>query len=194
MSEISPKDISKLLEKERGKAVILEQSLERIKEQLSLCKGAIFAYEQLLNGQSATNGHMESDKMSLLDDLVLISSKNGEEGSSDVSHTGKVTYKSKTKKKRAARATKAEMSLRKKVVAGVLKEKGDMTPKDLNPLVDSILGKPLESHHLRAVLRRFSDIFETKKEHGLWGLTEQGHRFCEEMSDDEEDTSEENSS
>ena len=103
-------------------------------------------------------------------------------------------YKSKEKKKRAARATKAEMSHRKKTVALILKDKGDLTPKDLNPMVDEALGKPLESHHLRAVLRRFSDIFETKKEHGIWGLTEQGHRFCQQFLDEDEDTSEENSS
>ena len=38
-----------------------------------------------------------------------------------------------------------------------------MTPKDLNPIVDESLGKPLEAHHLRAVLRRFTDILRPKK-------------------------------
>ena len=193
MSEISPTDISKLLDKERSKAVLLEKSLDKIKEQLSLCKGAIFAYEQLLNGHSIINEKMDLSDDSLLDNIFLINSEKNDGNNSNMGNTGKVIYKSKSKKKRAARATKAEMVLRKKVVAGVLKEKGDMTPKDLNPIVDTVLGKPLEPHHLRAVLRRFSDIFETKKEHGLWGLTEFGRRFCEEISE-EEDTSEENSS
>ena len=89
-----------------------------------------------------------------------VSSAEGDAGVSSLEKNRKVTYKSRGKKKRAPRATKVEMDHRKKVVAGILKEKGDMTPKDLNPMVDEILGKPLEPHHLRAVLRRFSMLFE----------------------------------
>ena len=38
MSEILTENISKLLKKERGRVVLLEKSLEKLKEQLSLCK------------------------------------------------------------------------------------------------------------------------------------------------------------
>lgn len=198
MSEILTENISKLLEKERSRAVVLEKSLEKLKEQLSLCKGAIIAYEQLLNGSSSIDEELEKElnlDENVLNNRVFFGDGNkNDENASDLTNSGKVVYKSKGKKKRAARATKAEMSQRKKVVALILKDKGDLTPKDLNPMVDEALGKPLEAHHLRAVLRRFDDIFETKKEHGLWGLTEQGYRFCEQFLDEDEDTSEENSS
>ena len=198
MSEILTENISRLLEKERSKAIFLEKSLEELKERLSLCKGAIIAYEQLLNGSSSIEEELGKEldlSNAILTSGVLLENENKNDVvTSDLTNSGKVVYKSKGKKKRAARATKAEMSHRKKIVALILRDKGDLTPKDLNPLVDEALGKPLEPHHLRAVLRRFSDIFETKKEHGLWGLTEQGYRFCEQFLDEDEDTSEENSS
>ena len=184
MNEISPLDISKLLEKERQKEVQLEKSLEEIKEKLSLCKGAILAYEHLLQGTPSNGTRFDKEDKNNL-------SMGTFDNISNSSNT-KATNTSQGKKKRAARATKAEMEHRKKVVVRILHKKGDMTPKDLNPIVDESLGKPLEAHHLRAVLRRFTDIFETKEEHGLWGLTQKGHAFYEEISD-EEDTSEENS-
>ena len=197
MSEILTENISKLLDKERNREMILEKSLENLKEQLSLCKGAIIAYEQLLNGASSISEELEKEldlSKVIVTNGVVVDIKNKNDGeTSSLANSGKVVYKSKGKKKRAARATKAEMSHRKKIVALILRDKGDLTPKDLNPLVDEALGKPLEPHHLRAVLRRFSDIFETKKEHGLWGLTEQGYRFCQQFIDEDEDTSEENS-
>ena len=59
MSEILTESISKLLDKERNRAMILEKSLENLKEQLSLCKGAIIAYEQLLNGTSSIDEELE---------------------------------------------------------------------------------------------------------------------------------------
>ena len=150
----------------------------------------------MLNGTSSIDGELDKElnlDENILTDRVIFGNRDKNDGdTSDLTNSGKVVYKSKGKKKRAARATKAEMSHRKKVVALILKDKGDLTPKDLNPMVDEALGKPLEAHHLRAVLRRFDDIFETKKEHGLWGLTEQGYHFCEQFLDEDEDTSEEN--
>ena len=61
MSEILTENISKLLEKERGRVIFLENSLEKLKEQLSLCKGAIIAYEQLLNGSSSIDEELEKE-------------------------------------------------------------------------------------------------------------------------------------
>ena len=185
MNEISPLNISKLLEKERHKGKKLEKELENIKEQLSLCKGAILAYEQLLSGTTSNDSNLDEED-------IIINSPAPSEDMPD-SSTRDTPSKPRGKKKRAARATKAEMEHRKKVVVRILKKRGDMTPKDLNPLVDEVLGKPLEAHHLRAVLRRFTKIFEAKEEHGLWGLTQQGHALYEKISDEEEDTSEENS-
>mgnify|MGYP005667209267 CR=1 FL=1 len=74
------------------------------------------------------------------------------------------------KRERGPRTTKAEMVHRKQVVAGVFAEHGDLQPKHLLPLVQDALGHPLEAHHLRAVLRRYSEVFQQRAEHGLWGL------------------------
>ena len=157
MSEILTENISKLLEKERSRVVILEKSLEKLKEQLSLCKGAIIAYEQLLNGSSSIDEELEKElnlDENVLNNRVVFGDGNKNDGNaSDLTNLEKL-YINPKEEKRAARATKAEMSHRKKVVALILKDKGDLTPKNLNPMVDEALGKPLEAHHLRAVLRR----------------------------------------
>ena len=73
-------------------------------------------------------------------------------------------------KERGPRTTKAEMARRKKAVAAIFAEHGDLQPKVLLPFVQETLGYPLEAHHLRAVLRRFSGTFSQRAEHGLWGL------------------------
>ena len=74
-------------------------------------------------------------------------------------------------KERGPRTTKAEMARRKKAVSDIFAEHGDLQPKVLLPLVQKALGYPLEAHHLRAVLRRFSGTFSQRAEHGLWGLS-----------------------
>ena len=195
MSDISPENILSLLEQARSKAIVLEQNLENVKEQLSLCKGEIQAYEHLLQGLSISgssqllaNTNKDLHPATNYQPNIGIGNTLGNIGNGTtvqpVGHN--------MKKKRAARATKAEMEHRKKVIVRILKQKGDMTPKDLNPIVDEALGKPLERHHLRAVLRRFTEIFEAKKDHGFWGLTLQGRTYYEDITE-EEDTSEESS-
>ena len=104
MNEISPLDISKLLEKERQKEVQLEKSLEEIKEKLSLCKGAILAYEHLLQGTPSNGTRFDKEGKEDKDNLSMGTFDN-------VSHLSntKAPNTSQGKKKRAARATKAEM-------------------------------------------------------------------------------------
>ena len=97
--------------------------------------------------------------MSSITELFLAWDKN-DENASDLTNCEKL-YINPQKKKRAARATKAEMSHRKKVVALILKDKGDLTPKDLNPMVDETLGKP-RSTSSSSSSSSFDDILKQK--------------------------------
>ena len=118
---------------------------------------------------------------SLEQEVPLIASEGGEfqldikgQGLSGSNLNSKGSTGKSKKKKRAQRATKAEMERRRRIVAEIFFFSGDLTPKDLNPLVDEALGEHMEPHHLRAVLRRFNETFEVRPQHGLWGLTAQG--------------------
>ena len=102
MSEILTENISKLLDKERNREMILEKSLENLKEQLSLCKGAIIAYEQLLNGASSISEELEKEldlSKVIVTNGVVVDIKNKNDGeTSNLTNSGKVVYKSKGKK------------------------------------------------------------------------------------------------
>jgi predicted DNA-binding transcriptional regulator len=93
MSEILTENISKLLEKERGKEMILEKSLEKLKEQLSLCKGAIIAYEQLLNGSSSIEEELEKEldlsKVIVTSDVFSENKNKDDVRTSDLTNSGK---------------------------------------------------------------------------------------------------------
>ena len=165
MSTISQEEIALLRENAQKEVELLEKELEEIKERLANKKGQMQAYALLLEG-----GVQASSEQN----VHLIPSETGgfhlDGKVQDV--TGSKSSRSKPKKKkRAQRATKAEMERRRRIVAEIFFFSGDLTPKDLNPLVDSALGEHMEPHHLRAVLRRFEDTFEVRPQHGLWGLT-----------------------
>jgi len=169
MSTISQEEIALLRENAQKEVELLEKELEEIKERLANMKGQMQAYELLLDG-GAVNGVKDQN-------VELIPGVGGGfrlDSKKPAAHS-KVGLKGSDakpkKKKRAQRATKAEMDRRRKIVAEIFFFNGDLTPKDLNPLVDAALGEHMEPHHLRAVLRRFEDTFEVRPQHGLWGLT-----------------------
>ena len=66
------------------------------------------------------------------------------------------------------------MQRRRNVLVSIFKEYGSMKPSDLLPLVSEAVGTEVEPHQLRAILRRFDQVFEGKAEHGMWGLTAEG--------------------
>jgi uncharacterized small protein (DUF1192 family) len=69
------------------------------------------------------------------------------------------------------RTTASGMAERREAVVAMFKKHGDMTPRDLLPLVNDELGEELVAHQLRAVLRKFKDLFESRPDqHGIWGL------------------------
>ncbi|MBM76080.1 MAG: hypothetical protein CMK59_11820 [Proteobacteria bacterium] len=172
MSTISQEEIALLRENARKEVELLEKELEEAKERLANKKGQVQAYDLLLDGGSSKDQNLEllptSAGVFKLDSLQESVIKNPQ-----VSSKNSVKPK---KKKRAQRATKAEMERRRKMVAEIFFLNGDLTPKDLNPLVDAVLGEHMEPHHLRAVLRRFEDTFAVRPQHGMWGLTEKGRK------------------
>lgn len=70
-----------------------------------------------------------------------------------------------------SRATASSMADRREAVVRVFRTHGDLTPKDLLPLVNDALGEELLAHQLRAVLRKYKKLFESRPDqHGVWGL------------------------
>ena len=69
------------------------------------------------------------------------------------------------------RTTASGMAERRDAVVAVFENHGDMTPRKLLPLVNGVLGEELVAHQLRAVLRKFKQLFESRQDqHGIWGL------------------------
>jgi hypothetical protein len=176
MSTISQEEIALLRENAQKEVELLEVQLGELREKLAETRGRLQAYELLLQGaisdlEADFNGVRASVLPSVRGGGFRLN-LGGEELAS-VAGVNEVAISLKEpKKKRAQRATKAEMERRRKVVAEVFFVRGDLTPKDLKPLVDMALGEPMEPHLLRAVLRRFDNTFGARAEHGLWGLTE----------------------
>ena len=170
MSTISQEEIALLRANAQKEVELLEKELEEIKERLANMKGQMQAYGLLLEG-GAVHGSKDPsvDLLPGVGGGFRLDSKM--QGSTRPTQSSNSVADKPKKKKRAQRATKAEMERRRKIVAEIFFFNGDLTPKDLNPLVDAALGEHMEPHHLRAVLRRFEDTFEVRPQHGLWGLT-----------------------
>jgi len=61
------------------------------------------------------------------------------------------------------------MNNRREVVRDLLNQNGPMQPRELLSLAQRELGESFEAHHLRAVLRKYTDIFApSPQQHGLW--------------------------
>ena len=156
MSDINIREIRNLREESAKKVVEITDKIQSLEAQLVAFKERVKVYDELLNGVIPTLDEATESKVE-----TPLSSK-----------------------KRAPRSTKLEMDRRRKVIGKILFKQGDMQPKDLLSMVSEELDYTLESHHLRAVLRRFTDVFmPCVDRHGYWGLTGAGKK---EFSDDTE--------
>ena len=153
MSELETGSIRKLLSIEQQNEEILKQEIQEKQEALLRCQGKILAFEELLKNSENTSGSGYSYDVE------------------DVSDNKSSGLKS-AKKERAPRTTKKEMERRREMVRKVFSVHGDLSAKELQPLVEELLGYEMEPHHLRAVLRKFSDDFIQRDDHGIWGLTD----------------------
>ena len=156
MSDININEIRNLREFSAKKVVEITEQIQSLEAQLVAFKERVKVYDELLNGIVPA-----LDKSTISKVETSLSSK-----------------------KRAPRSTKIEMDRRRKIIGKILFKQGDMQPKDLLSMVSEELDYTLESHHLRAVLRRFTDVFmPCVDRHGYWGLTPVGKS---EFSDDTE--------
>ena len=151
MSDLTMLDIQKFLEKERFQLEQIKIEIQEKQEELLRCQGKILAYEELLKN---TTGELSSGLM----------------GGFSSGLDNKSFGLNEKRKDRAPRTTKREMERRRQMVARVFTLQGDLSAKELQPLVEDLLGYEMEPHHLRAVLRKFSDDFIQRDDHGIWGL------------------------
>ena len=177
MSEVGNSNIQGLLDNERSNEERLKKEIQERQEELLRCQGKILAFEELLKNNPSV---YSSDK----------------EGGVSEESNNKPNEIKEERKERAPRTTKKEMERRRQMVGAVFANHGDLSAKELQPLVEALLGYEMEPHHLRAVLRKFSDDFIQKNDHGIWGLTERSVNQFSSSSDGEEteDDSSESSS
>ena len=175
MSEIGSNNIQSLLDNERNNEEILKREIQTKQEELLRCQGKILAFEELLKN---------SQESEILD----------ETGGFDGSQNNKPNELKSQKKDRAPRTTKKEMARRRQMVGQIFAVQGDLSAKELQPQVEELLGYEMEPHHLRAVLRKFSDDFIQRDDHGIWGLTDDSKELFSIPSDEDEEESEESSS
>jgi len=149
MSSYDPEKIRKLRDEAHQKSILLQEEIEEKKAQVIALEERVKVYNEFLKGELPATKGMDT-------------TQNGTtEGSSEDSE----------KKSRAPRSTKAEMAKRKDVLVGIFSLHGFMQPKEILALIPEKLGYALEQHHLRAVLRRFPEIFmQDPDRHGFWGL------------------------
>lgn len=137
--------IRKLRDEAQKKSVQLREEIEQKKEQVIALEERVKVYNEFLKGDVPAD----------------LSADTSAENSSEDSH----------KKIRAPRSTKAEMQKRKTVLKKIFALHGFMQPKEILAEIPERLGYAIEQHHLRAVLKRFPEIFTQDPErHGFWGL------------------------
>jgi hypothetical protein len=151
MSDLETSGIQRLLDNERSNEERLESEIRDKQEELLRCQGKILAFEELLKNSASVFGA----------GYTVGSHGFGDNRPSDL----------KAIKERAPRTTKKEMERRRQMVGLTFHRHGDLSAKELQPLVEELLGYEMEPHHLRAVLRKFTQDFIKKDDHGIWGLT-----------------------
>ncbi|MEC7985529.1 MAG: hypothetical protein VX278_10235 [Myxococcota bacterium] len=166
MSDLESSSIQYLLEIERGNEKVLQAEIKEKKEELLRCQGKILAYEELLKNSARKTSSSNT-------------------GGIDESEQDKSSELKEEKKERAPRTTKKEMERRRQMVVRAFVENGNLSAKDLQPLVETLLGYEMEPHHLRAVLRKFSKDFVQKNDHGIWGLTDQSKEAYASLAEEE---------
>ena len=154
MSDINLEQIKNMRSQFRKEAESIRNQINTLQTQLIQCEERVQVYDELLKGQVISPEQLSVQGHSRF--------------STDDDGLGPI------KKSRTARTTKAEMQRRRNVLVSIFKEYGSMKPSDLLPLVSEAVGTEVEPHQLRAILRRFDEVFEGKAEHGMWGLTAEG--------------------
>jgi hypothetical protein len=143
MSSYDPKEIRKLRDEAQSKSAELQEEIANKRALIIALDERVKVYNEFLKGELSAR------------------SERGMEHSSEDSE----------KKYRAPRSTKAEMAKRKDILIHIFATHGFMQPKEILAEIPSQLGYELEQHHLRAVLKRFPEVFTQDPErHGYWGL------------------------
>ena len=143
MSIIDHNKILKKRDAAQQKSQELRQKIKEMEEQVIALEERVKVYNEFLKGD--------------MGDVDVSSDDSSEE--------------TEVKKTRAPRSTKAEMERRKNALIEIFTEHGFLQPKELHTLAADKMGYVLEQHHLRAVLKRFPDIFiQDPKRHGYWGI------------------------
>lgn len=173
MSNINFEQIKIMREQFRREADSLKQQIQQLQTQLIQCEERVQVYNELLKGEVSTPEQLAVQVTQLADD-------NYSDGLSE------------PKKSRTSRTTKAEMHRRRDILISIFQQNGSLKPSDLLPLVTEAIGVEVEPHQLRAILRRFANIFEGKAEHGVWGLTAEAAniQLADSNSEDSESESE----
>ena len=142
MSSFNPDHIRELRDLADKKCKELRVNIREMQTELIALEERVKVYDELLNDKAPLFEATEATEVS-----------------------------TESKKIRAPRSTKAEMLKRKDALIALFKEEGFSQPKEIMRLLPKKLGYPLEQHHLRAVLRRFPEIFiQDPERHGYWGL------------------------
>jgi len=148
-SFIDPEPVRVMRAQEEAEAETLRAEIARLSEQLSVREARIAVLDEVLSRCAVTPPPLPTPAPAVIDPVepTLLELEVRQ------------------------RTTASGMAERRKTVVAIFEEHGDMTPRDLLPLVNAELGEELVAHQLRAVLRKFKDLFESRKDqHGIWGL------------------------
>lgn len=149
MSFIDPEPVRVMRAQEEAEAETLRAEIARLSEQLSVREARIAVLDEVLSRCSVTPPPQPSPSLIVPAPVEL----------------------SVLDLEVRQRTTASGMAERRKTVVAIFEKHGDMTPRDLLPMVNAELGEELVAHQLRAVLRKFKDLFESRKDqHGIWGL------------------------
>ena len=143
MSSYNPEEIRKLRDEAQNKSAELRADIAEKKALIIALDERVKVYNEFLKGDLSSRSERGTDQLS----------------------------EESEKKNRAPRSTKAEMAKRKDILIHIFSIHGFMQPKEILSEIPSQLGYELEQHHLRAVLKRFPEVFTQDPErHGYWGL------------------------
>ncbi|MEL6348907.1 MAG: hypothetical protein AAFV53_37735 [Myxococcota bacterium] len=154
LSVIDPGPVQRMREQEEVEADKLRVQIAQLQEQLAVREARIAVLDEVLKSCQV--------------DVVVASPPSSSSSSPPASASSSASSSSS---KPNVRATASSMEERKDAVVQVFQTQGDMAPRDLLPLVNDVLGEALLYHQLRAVLRKYKSLFESRPDqHGIWGL------------------------
>lgn len=146
---IDPSPVRAMRAQEESAAMKLREQIAQLQEQLAVREARIAVLDEVLSRCKVTLDAVLPEGISLA-----------------VEHAAPAPAEPPR-----SRATASSMAERRAAVVGVFRSHGDMSPRDLLPLVNDALGEELMPHQLRAVLRKYKSLFESRADqHGIWGL------------------------